>query len=326
MSMDLFESVVPAMKSALEVYLFGDGEALLDVPRHLAMVSRVRAASPGCSAGFSTNGKLLTPEVYRLYAAAGIDYIQFSIDAAAKGLYEAMRRGGDFDELIANLDGISAFRRAAKSQQPRLHLATVISRQNYRELPALAEMAKRYGFAYWYISAEYPHNPGRDRLRLNAEDLAELERIRAGVMRDCGAHCSVFFDWSLGLRAGAGRRWIEGQSPVYCTAPWQRFELKANGDVKVCPYYHEPICSMDGKPVWEVWNGPEFRQIRRAFASRDGVPSYCVGCQSSMRRQYLEFPAILDRGGAGLLARALRRARGIGRRIRIYANAAKAGL
>jgi MoaA/NifB/PqqE/SkfB family radical SAM enzyme len=81
-----------------------------------------------------------------------------------------MRRGGSFDELIANLEGIVGLRRRAKARQPRLHLATVISKQNYHQLPALAEFAKRYDFCFWYINAEYPHNPGRASLALTRED------------------------------------------------------------------------------------------------------------------------------------------------------------
>ena len=316
MSVELFRKTGPAWKTALEVYLFGDGEVLLDIPRHLEMVSQVREANPACSLGFSTNGKLLTPEVYGRYAATGVQYIQVSIDAATRELYDEMRRGGSFDDLIANLEGIAALRRRSTGPQPRLHLATVISRQNYRQLPLLAEFAKRYEFSYWYISAEYFHNPGRGRLRLAAEDLVELARSRAEIVRRYGSHYSVFFDPSIGLRPEARGAWFESKSPVYCTVPWQRFELKANGDVKVCPYFLEPICSVNGKSFAEVWNGPEFRRIRMAFASGTGVPSYCVNCNLAMRKQYVRrYPFPFDPGGSGPLARVIRRTRKLIERI-----------
>jgi hypothetical protein len=64
------------MKTALEVYLFGDGEVLLDISRHLVMIKRIYQENPACVLGFSTNGKLLTPEVYALYSAAGITLVQ----------------------------------------------------------------------------------------------------------------------------------------------------------------------------------------------------------------------------------------------------------
>ena len=81
MNLELFQSILPAAQFALEVYLFGDGEVLLNVPRHLAMVSRIYQQNPGCALGFSTNGRLLTPDVYELYSVAGIRYIQVSVDA-----------------------------------------------------------------------------------------------------------------------------------------------------------------------------------------------------------------------------------------------------
>ena len=146
-------------------------------------------------------------------------------------------------------------RRRLKTRQPRLQLATVISKQNYRQLPMLAEFAKRYDFSYWYINAEFPHNPGRDLLRLTSEDRAELECIRAGITKDYGSHYLTIFDSCIGLPPGTNEKWLESKSPVFCTVPWQRFELKANGDVIICPYNREPICSMSGKSLPEVWNG-----------------------------------------------------------------------
>ena len=309
MSLDLFDRVVGAARTAHELYLFGDGEVLLNVPRHLHMIARIHEQDPNCRLGFSTNGKLLTPEVYEQYSAAGIEYIQLSIDAATKGLYETMRRGGDFAQLLRNLEGIAALRRRSKICYPRLQLATVISRQNYRQLPLLAQFAAKYDFSYWYIIAEYPHNPGRDRLRLTAQDLAEIESMKANIERDYGSSYVTVFDPSIGLPSGTAEEEPVDGCQVYCTVPWQRFELKANGDVKICPYFHEPVCTMNGKSLAEVWNGKEFRAIRKAFASRTGIPSYCMNCNLGMKRQYLPgWPGLPEDRRDSSTARMIRKA------------------
>jgi MoaA/NifB/PqqE/SkfB family radical SAM enzyme len=287
LSLELFQDIVPILQTAHKLYLFGDGEVLLDISRHLAMIARIYQEDSACALGFSTNGKLLTPEVYQLYATAGVQFIQLSVDAADKELYESMRRGGSYDELLFNLEGIAALRKRSNTRQPQLHLATVISKQNYRQLPVLAEFARKYDFSYWYINAEYPHNPGRDLLCLTREDSAELECLRADILRNYGAYYSTFFDPCIGLSTDTTERRLKAKSPVFCTVPWQRFELKANGDVKVCPYYHEPICSMNGKSLLEVWNGKEFRQIRKAFTTGKGIPSCCINCSHGLRWQYL---------------------------------------
>lgn len=309
-SFELFQNIVPVLRTAYELYLFGDGEVLLDIPRHLAMIARVYQQDPACALGFSTNGKLLTPEVFELYATAGIQYIQVSVDAAAKDLYEEMRRGGSFDELLANLEGIAALRERSKVRQPQLRLATVISKQNYRQLPLLAEFAKRYGFSSWYINAECPLNPGRDLLQLTSDDLAELDCMRADILQNYSPHYSIVFDPYIGLSSGTGEKWLESASPVFCTVPWQRFEVKVNGDVKICPYYHESICSMNGKSVMEVWNGEEFRRIRKAFTTGTDIPSYCVNCKFGMRKQYLPgYPGLPESSSLSPLVRAIRGAR-----------------
>jgi MoaA/NifB/PqqE/SkfB family radical SAM enzyme len=187
-SAEVFQRVIPALPKALDVYLFGDGEVLLNLPRHLAMIAGIHQQDPSCALGFSTNGKLLTPDVYELYSIAGIQYIQISVDAATKELYETMRRGGSFDELILNLEGIAAVRRRWKARHPQLHLATVISRQNYRELPLLAKFAKKYEFSRWYINVECPLVPGRDQLELTPEDVLELTRMRAHLIENYSSY------------------------------------------------------------------------------------------------------------------------------------------
>jgi len=293
MNLELFESILPAAQFALEVYLFGDGEVLLNVPLHLAMVSRIYQQNPGCALGFSTNGRLLTPDVYELYSAAGIRYIQVSVDAATKKLYETMRRGGSFDELVRNLEGIAEWRRRFTVSRPELFLATVISRQNFRELPELAQFAEKYGFSQWYVNVEAPQNPGRDRLCLTAEDRRELQCIKARIADTYGSSFSVQFDPAIGLPAQTTEKWVEQESRVFCAAPWQQFEVKANGDVRVCPYFHQPICSMNGRSFADVWNGPELRQIRRSFTNLTDIPSCCVNCNLGIRKQYLsESPAL----------------------------------
>jgi hypothetical protein len=95
------------------------------------------------------------------------------------------------------------------------------------------------------------------------------------------------FDSSIGLPPETTEKWLEQPSPVFCAAPWQQFEVKANGDVKVCPYVDQPICSMNGKSFADVWNGLEFREVRKAFASGTGLPSCCTNCSLGMRKQFL---------------------------------------
>jgi MoaA/NifB/PqqE/SkfB family radical SAM enzyme len=293
LSLELFQQVVPKARTAHELYLFGDGEVLLNAPRHLAMIAGIHQQGVACELGFSTNGKLLTPKIYELYCTAGIEYIQISVDAGSKGLYELMRRGGSLDELRRNLDGIVAIRRRSRARQPQLRMATVVSRQNYHELLLLAEFVKEYDFSYWYINAEYPHNPGRDLLRLTAEDLPALERIREDIVARFSSSFLTIFDPSTGLPASADEPWLKAHTPVHCTVPWQRFEMKANGDVKVCPYFLEPICSMKGRTFDEVWNGEEFRSVRQSFLSGQNLPRYCINCKLGMRWQYLPgFPGL----------------------------------
>ena len=95
--------------------------------------------------GLHTNGQL-----WDAAAWAGLAHLQplvtaaeISIDAATAETYTENRRGGDFDRLLRNLDFIATLAIPLK-------FSCVIQRNNYRELPAFVDLARRYGAAVYF--------------------------------------------------------------------------------------------------------------------------------------------------------------------------------
>jgi len=68
---------------------------------------------------------------------------EISIDAASAATYGAVRRGGDFGRLLRNLDFIATLAIPLK-------FSCVVQRDNYRELPAFVDLARRYGAAVYF--------------------------------------------------------------------------------------------------------------------------------------------------------------------------------
>jgi len=68
---------------------------------------------------------------------------EISIDAATAATYAENRQGGDFVRLLRNLD----FLRTLPIERK---FSCVVQRNNYRELPAFVELARRYG-AFVYL-------------------------------------------------------------------------------------------------------------------------------------------------------------------------------
>ncbi|WP_432822174.1 SPASM domain-containing protein [Trichloromonas sp.] len=92
-----------------------------------------------------TNGQLWDEPTWNRFPGLHplVRSAEISVDAASAATY-AKNRGGDFDRLLANLDFI-------RTLPIELKLSCVVQHNNFRELPAFVERARRYG-ASVYLS------------------------------------------------------------------------------------------------------------------------------------------------------------------------------
>lgn len=92
-----------------------------------------------------SNGNLATGEVMRQLAqkVGGNISVMVSIDAACESTYLKLRRGGNWNTLIRNLKHMGELVKSGKMKW--LILAFVVSRNNYREMPAFVELGKSVG-------------------------------------------------------------------------------------------------------------------------------------------------------------------------------------
>ncbi len=91
-----------------------------------------------------TNGVLLDREAWRELQLRGrVDRLWVSIDAATPATYAAIRRGGDWTRLLRNLVFMRELRRNREIRTFRLDF--VVQARNFRELPAVVELARVLG-------------------------------------------------------------------------------------------------------------------------------------------------------------------------------------
>lgn len=99
---------------------------------------------PHLRINFQTNGLLLTPRLWeQLKNIHGnvLDII-VSVDAAQAPTYETVRRGGNWDTLMENLQFIAALRRQ-RAFRGMLRLDYVVQKRNYREMVDFLGIAER---------------------------------------------------------------------------------------------------------------------------------------------------------------------------------------
>jgi MoaA/NifB/PqqE/SkfB family radical SAM enzyme len=86
-----------------------------------------------------TNGQLLTEQMWQSLPGLQplVTDIEVSIDAATESTYHQNRPAGSFRKLLQNLDFL-------KAAGIRLKLSMVVQENNWREIPQLLELAKRF--------------------------------------------------------------------------------------------------------------------------------------------------------------------------------------
>ena len=105
-----------------------------------------------------TNG-LLVKKMYRRFQSLfdKLDILNISIDGATKPTYEKLRRGGQFENIISNLDFLSNIDRKFQVQ---LHM--VVQQDNWQEMPKMLELGKKYKVDRIYFNKIENWNTGLD--------------------------------------------------------------------------------------------------------------------------------------------------------------------
>jgi len=99
---------------------------------------------PGLNIQIMTNGLLFTrdawSQMHKIHQ--NIHKVCISIDAATEMTYQVTRRGGDFNQLMKNLDFLSMLR--SRDEITFLRLDFVVQDHNFKEMPEFIELGKKY--------------------------------------------------------------------------------------------------------------------------------------------------------------------------------------
>lgn len=89
-----------------------------------------------------TNGLLISKMHKRFsYIFDRLDSLNISIDGATQQTYEKLRRGGSFQQIIENLEYVKNLK---NSLNFKLIIHYVVQKHNYKEMPLMVELSKKY--------------------------------------------------------------------------------------------------------------------------------------------------------------------------------------
>lgn len=143
MSPECFERLVPLFPFLDAVVLTGFGEPFINphLPEFIAAIS-----GAGARPCLSTNGTLLDEKRAVAALKAGLQHIQFSIDAGTRETFERIRTGAKWYRVLANARRFHELRRDGGLTEVETGWVFILMRENWRELPMAVQVAAEIGF------------------------------------------------------------------------------------------------------------------------------------------------------------------------------------
>ena len=229
----------------------GGGEPMLH-PKGTELL--VHAKKVGCKIGLITNGSAFTEKNSRALLAAGVDMIEFSVDACDPETYAIVRKGLKWDRLLKNARRMIAIRNELKS--PSKIIASGVN-QNGVNIDAVEK--------FW-------------REEIGVDNFIKRKFLTWGA------------NTTLDSSRSADPAPYLNTDEVPCPFIFERLNIDSRGNVMVCGYDIAANTSMGMvglQTIGEIWHGDGFRFYReKHLAGRGKDISMCRTCPDWQYRSW----------------------------------------
>jgi len=255
--------------------LSGDGEPFLH-PRLLELVSIAKNA--GFRTVLITNGTLLDEERAHALARSRLDLLRVSLWATSPEEYEKNHPGakGDcFSGVVNGLRLLTSAKRLRSSALPRVALHMVLNRHNYRSVVSYAGLAIDTGcnaVSFSPLRTFFDRLAGIELKPVEEESLRLSLRQAKVRLRASGISHNID-ETILRYKIGKAMR-----DKVRCYVAWLHPRVKVDGAVQPCNPCRWTMGNVTEQPMKEIWNGPGFREFRKAITSAAGSPRIDALC------------------------------------------------
>ena len=151
MSLAKYKKIIDNIKDYVHiVYVYNSNEPLLH-PQIAEMIKY--AADNHMHTMISTNASLLDKNMTEKLLASGLGEIRFALDSLKKEPFEKFRRGGNFEQVKANMEYFIKRKRELGVKRPIVTLQFILNKLNQDEVPAIKKYAKDWQIDKLYIKS-----------------------------------------------------------------------------------------------------------------------------------------------------------------------------
>jgi MoaA/NifB/PqqE/SkfB family radical SAM enzyme len=270
------EHILPMAKVAELMGLYGLGEPFLH-RRFFDFVTASRDA--GARTMTNCHGMSLKPKVNDRILDSGLSQLNVSIDGATEQTFNLLREGAEFGTVVDQVKDLGARRCAAGQGRPELYIATMINRENIREIPDVVRLAKE-------LDAQQVHFS--DTVICNSADLDQsvsgTREMRSGIAeaKAVGEELDLPVHYTR-QRPFPWRPYRPDElrpQPMACRYANSVWLIDKQGDVNPCCFLAVGYGNVFSDDPEEIRNGETARRLRRSLMTGDLLRE-CRHCGSA---------------------------------------------
>lgn len=296
---EAIRNLEPWFGKANYVGLAGNGEPFLH-PNILEILEIVTGA--GATPSVISNATLWKKlDMIDRLAGIGPMLLNVSMDGGTKETFEKWRLRANFEEFCANLQELREAKERKRTPFPIVNFISCLMKDTIGEVEEIVEIAREAGASVVIFQNMYPYNKMMDDARV--KDMDECRRAIAKA-RARAAKYGIRIDWlpmsvdvdERGSEGGAygaitsndvesrlnghSKYQRNGKASYHCDNIMHQIHVDVKGQIKFCCFWTEgPIGDLTKDDFGDLWNGPEWRKLRRALHAGK-KPKPCQNCHN----------------------------------------------
>ncbi len=239
---------------------------------------------PNLTHEITTNGHLINEDWLELLNRINLN-LNISIDGFNKAIYEYIRKGSRFEDIIKTLSLINETRDKRPDRSLTLVLIITVMRSNFRELERVIDFARQYNFDRVILQPVKGNYDNKENIFFYNEEkiLQYISGVKKMIKDEAKGSGIKLVDLlpvpSYGLERE--RTLLHEKTPpkkcgetrmgkLLCRAPWQQMFIEWGGYV-----YPHCLCIQDGsneskkigsvleESLTDIWNGKKMQLFRK---------------------------------------------------------------
>lgn len=242
----------------------------------------------------NTNGLLINRKWAEKLVEANANII-FSIDGITKEVYEYIRRGAKFEDLLKNIKLVNEFTEFAKEDKSHtkrkcsMIINLVVMRSNYHELGGFVDFAKKYGFDHLQITPVDLSGPENIFLNRDIKALTYIYKIIPEIFEKAKTFGIRISNWLPAIENLIFPQGDEAQlreiqqcgnfetrdsttktnNKISCYWPWQFLFIDWGGRVRPQCFCVKALGNIHNNTIEEIWNNDIIQTYRKKLFSND---------------------------------------------------------